>query len=97
MAGQSIGTRSTWYSPGGNFEPALAVLIEARRNGLAFGTAWPKALAACDPDDRTVLHETAAAWKAEYEGERSYGGSLMGALAMLDQDTGQRHDQQLVA
>lgn len=98
MAGKPIGTRATWYSPGGNFEPALAVLIEARRNGLALGAAWPTALEACDPDDRTVLHETAAAWKTEYHGEHSYGGNLLAALrAMLESDAGQRPDQQLVA
>jgi hypothetical protein len=98
MAGKPIGTRATWYSPGGNFKPALAVLIEARRNGLAFGAAWPTALEACDPDDRTTLHETASAWRAEYERRNSYGGNLVAALAaMLDHDASHRHDCRLVA
>jgi hypothetical protein len=96
MAGKPIG--ATWHATGGDFEPALVVLIEARRAGLAFSAAWPKALEACDPADRAVLHETAKAWRAEYQGERSYGGNLLAALtAMLESDTGPRPDQQLVA
>jgi hypothetical protein len=95
MAGKSIGT--TWPAAGGDFTPATRVLIEARRNGLAFDAAWPRAIAAVDPDDRATLHETATAWRLEYEGHRSWGGDLIGALAVLDRDTGQRHDQQLVA
>ena len=82
---------------GGNFEPALVVLIEARKAGQDFNTAWPRAVAACDPDDRASLLQTAAAWRLEYEGQRSWGGDLVGALAVLDRDTGQRHDQRIVA
>jgi hypothetical protein len=78
---------------GGNFEPALVVLIEARKAGQDFVTAWPRAVEACDPDDRTTLRETTAAWKAEYQGKRSYGGDLLGALAVLDNDAGQRGDR----
>jgi hypothetical protein len=99
MAGKTIGSSTTWLAEGGNFTPALAVLIEARRAGQDFSQAWPMALNAVDPCDREVLHETARAWKAEYQGERSYGGSLLAALtAMLDEgDTDQRGDCRLVA
>ena len=95
MAGKAQG--ATWDAAGGDFEPALRVMIEARRNGLSFSAAWPRALAAVDRDDRTILHETAGVWRLEYEGERTRAGSLLGALAVLDHDTGQRHDMQLVA
>jgi hypothetical protein len=97
MAGKAHG--ATWYSPGGNFRPALRVMIEARKDGLSFAQAWPAAIAACAPGDREVLCETSSAWEAEYQGERSYGGSLLAALtAMLDEgDTGQRDDNRLVA
>jgi hypothetical protein len=98
MAGQLIATSTTWLAEGGDFRPALRVMVEARRNGLTFSQAWPMALNAVDPCDREVLHATARAWKAEYQGERSYGGSLVAALAaMLDHDTGERGDHRRVA
>jgi hypothetical protein len=88
---------STWHATGADFEPALRVMRDARKDGQDFDSAWPIALAACDPDARTTLRETAAAWRLEFEGQRSYGGDLIGALAVLDHDTGQRHDQRIVA
>jgi hypothetical protein len=63
--------RATWMASGGDFEPALAVLIEARKQGQDFTDAWPRAVAACDPDDRATLLETAGAWRLEFEGKRS--------------------------
>lgn len=79
---------------GGDFSAARHVLAEHRRAGIDFDTAWPTAVAAVRPNDRRVLRETGAAWKAEYEGRNSYGGSLMRALtAVLDHDAGQRGDR----
>ena len=64
----------------------------ARRHRLRHRMAT--AVAAVRPNDRRVLRETGAAWKAEYEGRNSYGGSLMRALtAVLDHDAGQRGDR----
>ena len=88
---------STWHASGADFEPAFRVMVAARKDGKSFEAAWPIALAACDPDARTTLRETAGAWRLEFEGRRSWGGDLVGALAVLDSDTGQRHDQRIVA
>jgi hypothetical protein len=82
---------------GGDFEPALRVMAEARRNGLAFDDAWLTAIAAVAPADRMTLRETAAAWQCEYERRNSYGGDLVAALAVIDHDAGQRSDARMVA
>ena len=73
------------------------MLAGARKAGKPFDDAWPHAVQACDPDDRTTLLETAGAWRLEYEGRRSWGGDLIGALAVLDTDAGPRHDNRIVA
>jgi hypothetical protein len=86
-----------WHAGGGDFTPATRIMIQARKDGLSFGAAWPRALAAVDPDDRAILHATATAWRLEYEGQRSWGGDLVGALAVLDSEPASRSDQQLVA
>ena len=88
---------STWHATGADFEPAFRVMRDARKDGQDFDSAWPAALAACDPDDRATLRETTAAWRAEYERRRSLGGDLMSAAGMaLDLDAGQR-DQRILA
>jgi hypothetical protein len=82
-----------WHASGADFTPAFRIMADARKDGQDFDSAWPTALAACDPDARTTLRETAAAWRLEYEGQRSWGGDLVGALAVLDSDTGHRGDR----
>jgi hypothetical protein len=88
--------RSSGLAIGGDFAPARLVLADHLRAGVPFDVAWPCAIEAVTPNDRRVLRETGAAWKAEYEGRNSYGGNLLAALtAMLDNDAVQRGDRAL--
>jgi hypothetical protein len=93
MAGRSTGASTTWHAAGADFEPAFRVMADARKHGKSFEVAWPIALAACDPDARRTLLETAKAWRLEFEGRRSWGGDLVGALAVLYSDSGHRGDR----
>jgi hypothetical protein len=87
---------AAWHASGADFEPAFRVMADARKHGKSFEAAWPIALAACDPDARTTLLETAAAWRLEYEGRRSWGGDLLAALTVvLESDAGHRDDRVL--
>jgi hypothetical protein len=97
MPGKPIGASATWHATGGDYSPALRVMVEARKDGLNFDQAWPAAVEACGPSDRSVLIETSSAWRLEYEGQRSWGGDLIGALAVLDHDVGQRDDNRILA
>jgi hypothetical protein len=87
MPGRTKGASTTWHEAGGNFEPALRIMRDARKQGQDFDSAWPMAIEAVKRDDRNALRETTAAWRAEYERRNSYGGNLMSAAGMaLDLD-----------
>jgi hypothetical protein len=88
---------SGWHASGADFAPAFRVMADARKDGLSFEAAWPTALAACDPDARETLRETHGAWRLEFEGRRSWGGDLVGALAVPDRDAGQRSENRILA
>jgi hypothetical protein len=86
MPGRATGVA---LATGGDFEPALRVMADARKQGQDFDSAWPMAIKAVRPDDRATLRETCGAWRAEFERHRSYGGDLMSAAGMaLDLDAG---------
>ena len=83
---------------GGAFSPARIILTDQRKAGVPFNDAWPVAIEAVPPDDRAILRATTEAWRAEYEGRRSWGGNLAAALtAVLDTPNGQRDDHRVLA
>jgi hypothetical protein len=78
---------AAWSATGGDFSAARIVLADQRRAGVPFDDAWPHAVKAVRPNDRAILHATAAAWRAECEGRDSHGGNLMATLTLvLDRD-----------